>query len=55
MTDTYKIVRHYHKLPLAHEPRVIKRGLTIAEARAYCQREETARPGVWFDTYERER
>ena len=46
-TTTYKIVRHR----FAGTRRTIKRGLTLAEAQAHCQREDTHGEG-WFDGYD---
>lgn len=60
----YKIVRSY----LSHPSTVIKRGLTLAEAQAYCRDPETSsrtctkpehiahteRMGPWFDGYDDE-
>ena len=43
---TYKIIRFRFKGP----SKVIKTGLTLEEARAHCQRADTADTG-WFDGY----
>ncbi len=63
--DSYKIVRFFQH---NHPPKVIKRGLTLVEARAYCRNPETSsrtatgdsakllakRCGPWFDGYDKE-
>lgn len=63
---SYKIVRMYQNYP--GKTRTIKRGLSLQEARDYCQNPETssrtaqlwtgrrvtARMGPWFDDYEEE-
>jgi hypothetical protein len=63
----YKIVRHYKDA--WPNKRIIKRGLTLAEAQAHCQDPETSsstatgkvarartrRLGMWFDGYEEAR
>ena len=48
---TYKIVRFYQDLDRSN--RVMARGLTLAEAQAHCQREDTHGDG-WFDGYDEE-
>lgn len=64
---TYKIVRHFFHTN--RRARTIKRGLTLAEAQAHCQNQETSsetatsaysrryteRNGPWFDGYEEEK
>jgi hypothetical protein len=65
-TDTYRVVRFYDD---PDHPRVIvRRGLTLTEARAHCNdpetsastatspeaRRHTAQHGAWFDGYENE-
>lgn len=53
MEPTFRIVRFYHDTSL--EPReVIDTGLTLAEAREHCSREDTYGDG-WFDGYEQEK
>ena len=52
---TYKIIRMYFE----GGNRVIKRGLTLKEAREHCQREDTQKKDdkgnvVWFDGYDEE-
>jgi hypothetical protein len=55
---TYKIVRMYWDETENDHLRVIKEGLTLDEAQAHCQRDDThaKRDGltVWFDGYEKE-
>ena len=48
--DTYSIVR-YHK---HRDNRVIKKGLTLEQAQAHCQREDT-HGDQWFDGYRAEK
>lgn len=48
-TPTYKIIRFRFK----GEKEVIKTGLTLEEAQAHCEREDTHGDG-WFDGYEKE-
>lgn len=50
---TYAIVRHY--APHINRPnRVIKRGLTLEAAQAWCRSPETRKAGEWFDGYTEE-
>jgi hypothetical protein len=49
--ETYKIIRFRFK----GRRRTIKTGLTLEQAQAHCSREDTHKPGVWFDGYTRER
>lgn len=46
---TYKIIRFRFK----GNSRVIKRGLSLEEAQAWCRREDTHGEG-WFDGYDEE-
>lgn len=46
--NTYKIIRFYRE---DKPSKVIKRGLTLEEAQAHCQREDTHGEG-WFDGYD---
>jgi len=50
--ETYKIVRFFRDE--RREPTTIKRGLTLEEAQAHCQREDTEGED-WFDGYIYER
>ncbi len=64
MSDTYKIIRHYHD----KRARVMKRGLTLEQAQAHCNDPEassstcktakakviTRRNREWFDTWTKE-
>jgi|AACY02.14.fsa_nt_gi hypothetical protein len=50
MTQTYKIIRMRAVTGL-RPGRTMKRGLTLEEAQAHCRREDTRKPGVWFDAY----
>ncbi len=47
----YKIVRFYKDSSHPDNHKVIKTGLTEAEAQEHCQRDDTHEPGVWFDGY----
>lgn len=49
----YKVLRFYCE---GRRPRVVKRGLTLGEARAHCSRPDTMRRDksgrlVWFDGF----
>lgn len=52
MKKTYKIVRFFQALDTPSK--VIRTGLTLAEAQAHCRLESTHGDG-WFDGYEEER
>ena len=49
MTETFKIIRFCFQ----GENRVIKRGLTLEEAKEWCSKEETHGEG-WFDGFDEE-
>jgi hypothetical protein len=51
---TYKIVRFYANLSNPNHGKIIKTGLTLKEAQEHCHREDTQKPGVWFDGYTKE-
>jgi hypothetical protein len=51
---TYKIVRIYHP-DLKTMSRVMKKGLTEAQALKHCANPKTRKDGVWFDTFDREK
>jgi len=48
---TYKIIRFYKN---HNRKRIIKRGLTLEEAKAHCRDPKTRKEGEWFDGYEEE-
>ena len=48
---TYKIIRFYQDFD--RDSKVMARGLTLEQAQAHCQREDTHGDG-WFDGYEEE-
>lgn len=50
MNGNFKIIRIYAP-SLGIETKVIKTGLTEAEAQAHCQRADTRKEGVYFDGY----
>ena len=50
---SYKIFRSYAP-HLNKECRIIKTGLTLKEAQDHCNREDTRKPGEWFDGYAKE-
>lgn len=45
----YNIVRHYQQR--TRNRKIIRRGLTLADARIWCKRSDTHGPG-WFDGFE---
>ena len=49
--ETYCIKRFYAP-HIDKRTRVIKRGLTLAEAQQHCKNPETRKPGEWFDGYD---
>ena len=51
--QTYKIVRFCFDENDPQNKSVIKTGLSLAEAQAHCEREDTHGDG-WFDGYDRE-
>lgn len=48
---TYQIVRFYADHNDYRNGEVIETGLTLEEAKAHCNREDTHEKGVWFDGY----
>ena len=46
----YKIVRYYHP-SVGRKNRIIKRGLTLEQARKHCQSPKTEKKGKYFDGY----
>lgn len=51
--ETYKILRCYAP-HLNRDTHIVRRGLTLQEAKAHCKDPETREAGVWFDCYEAE-
>ena len=49
--NMYKIVRFCLDEDHPDHNRVIKTGLTEAEAQEHCRKDDTHEPGVWFDSY----
>ena len=49
----YQIIRFYAKEDHPDNRKVIKENLTLEEAQEHCSKEETHKPGVWFDGYEK--
>ena len=49
MSETYKVIRFYQDID--RPAKVIMTGLTLDQAQAHCQREDTRGDG-WFDGYE---
>lgn len=48
---TYRIVRKYKEDGHPDHDKVIKEGLTRAEAKEHCSDPDTSMPGVWFDCF----
>ena len=53
---TYKIIRFYRETHFVRNKssRVIRRGLTLEQAKAHCQDPSTRKEGEWFDGFESE-
>lgn len=52
---TYRVIRFYADETHPHHGEIIRERLTLSEARAHCQRDDTHVEGVWFDGYTEER
>lgn len=55
MADTYKVIRFYK----SGTRRTVRKGMTLADAQAHCQREDTHKKKkdgtvVWFDGFTKE-
>lgn len=59
--ESYQIIRFYWDESHPDHRKVVKRGLSLEEAQAHCQRDDTHEMdpktglAVWFDGYEEER
>lgn len=49
---TYKIIRFYRER--YKSSKIIKRGLTLEEAKEHCNDPSTRKEGEWFDGFESE-
>jgi hypothetical protein len=54
LAETYRIIRFHFDTDHPDHHRVIASGLTLAEAQAHCQRDDTQGEG-WFDGYNADR
>jgi hypothetical protein len=54
MEPTYSIVRFHADSNHPDHRKVIDTGLTLDEAQAHCQDEDSRESGVWFDGYTEE-
>ena len=46
----YKVYRYFN----SGRKKLMRRGLTLADARAWCSREDTHKAGSWFDGFTKE-